>query len=348
MHFNNPQRIRVFLKDRDKKGVLLIIKEVLMLLFVKKEVPMYYFKHLYKKEITNVFDYLGTAEAARIQRDKGLHKYEHTSIMNNKLNFALYCQNFSLPTPTLLGHNLLKSYFLNGELRTIENKDQLVQYFENLLDASGEDDLFVKPLADYGGKGCLKLSKKKLSRQIDSNMESLLANGHIFSKVVQQHPEIDKIHSKSLNTLRIITYITDENTTEVVSTFMRFGIGESIVDNGSSGGLYVGIGTQKGQLKDYGYKTMTFGGDKVTHHPNSNFRFGGFKIPYFKEACELAVSAVDYFPDRWIGWDIAITPDGPIIIEANDCPDLHMSDVASEGLLKNRHIKNLVEKLRIS
>ena len=319
-----------------------------MLLFVKKEVPMYYFKHLYKKEITNVFDYLGTAEAARIQRDKGLHKYEHTSIMNNKLNFALYCQNFSLPTPTLLGHNLLKSYFLNGELRTIENKDQLVQYFENLLDASGEDDLFVKPLADYGGKGCLKLSKKKLSRQIDSNMESLLANGHIFSKVVQQHPEIDKIHSKSLNTLRIITYITDENTTEVVSAFMRFGIGESIVDNGSSGGFAIGINLDSGELEGKGFNHLEFGGEDFTNHPNSNFKLGGFKIPYFKEACELAVSAVDYFPDRWIGWDIAITPNGPMIIEANDCPSLFVSDIAYGGLLKNPHIKNLVQKLNRS
>ena len=88
-----------------------------------------------------------------------------------------------------------------------------------------------------------------------------------------------------------------------------------------------------------------FGGKEFTHHPDSKFNLGGFKIPFFKEACMLAISTVEYIPDRWIGWDIAITPGGPIIIEANDCPSIFVSDITSGGLLKNQQVKKLVDRI---
>lgn len=345
IHFNNPKRILVFLKDPNKKNLFVIFKEVFILLLSKKELPLYYFKHLYKKDVTNIKDYLSTGEGARIHTDRNLHKFEHTSIMNNKLNFALFCEKNSLPIPALWGYNLNRSYFLNGKLHTIENKAQLIEYFNEVFESMEERSLFVKPLAEFGGKGCFKLSKENLREQVEQNSDSLLSNGHIFSEVVEQHPAINEIHSNSLNTLRIITYINDNGLVEIVTAFMRFGIGRSVVDNTTSGGLFAGINTKEGKLEDYGYQTMKFGSEKLSHHPESNYKLGGFKIPYFKEACELVISTVDYIPECWIGWDIAITPEGPIIIEANDTPGLHGPDVANSGLLKNIHVKKLVERL---
>ncbi|TGV00700.1 sugar-transfer associated ATP-grasp domain-containing protein [Flavivirga rizhaonensis] len=70
------------------------------------------------------------------------------------------------------------------------------------------------------------------------------------------------------------------------------------------------------------------------------------EIPFFKEACKEVVNAVKIIPDRFIGWDVAITQNGPIIVEANWDPHIFLSDYAYGGLLKNRHIKRLVNDLK--
>ncbi|WP_289644542.1 sugar-transfer associated ATP-grasp domain-containing protein [Maribacter aestuarii] len=340
------KRFKIFLKDKNKKNLSQILKEFISLWYIKKEMPLYYFKHLYKKDETNIYDYLGTKEGDLIHKSKELHKIQNTSIINNKLTFALFSKKYSLKTPILLGYHLSNQYFYQDKIRNIKAKDELLDFFFNLFENWSVEKIFVKPLDLYGGKGCFILNKDELPSQLTAYQNVLLEGSHIFSEVVEQHPKVNEIHKKSLNTLRIVTYITDLGKKEIVSTFMRFGIGDSVVDNGSAGGLYIGINEKNGTLKSYGYRTMEHGGEKLTSHPNSNYQFKNFIIPYYKEACELALNTLDYIPDRWIGWDVAITPNGPIIIEANDTPDLHMSDVAHGGLLRNNHIKNLVEKLK--
>ena len=127
---------------------------------------------------------------------------------------------------------------------------------------------------------------------------------------------------------------------------MRFGVGNSPVDNASSGGFFVGINLNDGTLKSSGLFMLEYGGGKIHEHPNSGFKFEGFKIPYFKEACKEVVNAVKIIPDRFIGWDVAIAQNGPMIVEANWDPHIFLSDYAYGGLLKNQHIKNLIEELK--
>ena len=60
----------------------------------------------------------------------------------------------------------------------------------------------------------------------------------------------------------------------------------------------------------------------------------------------LGVMGVKVIPDRFIGWDVAITPNGPIIVEANRGPHLLSCEMGYGGLLRNQHIKKLVEELK--
>ena len=102
---NKLSRFKVFLKDRRKKGALRIAKEMLWLLAVKKELPLYYFKHLYKADVDNIRDYFGTQEADLIYTSQALHKHEHTTILSNKLSFSIYFEALGFPTPRLLSFN---------------------------------------------------------------------------------------------------------------------------------------------------------------------------------------------------------------------------------------------------
>ena len=59
----------------------------------------------------------------------------------------------------------------------------------------------------------------------------------------------------------------------------------------------------------------------IEAHPVSGLRFDSFRVPHFDAALDTANRAHALFPEFGvIGWDIAIGPDGPVIIEANDNP----------------------------
>ena len=53
----------------------------------------------------------------------------------------------------------------------------------------------------------------------------------------------------------------------------------------------------------------------------TNTSIVGFKIPKYKEVIELAKKASLVVDEvRYVGWDIAVTDKGPVIIEGNEYP----------------------------
>ena len=319
-----------------------MIYEFLWLLLRKKEFPLYYFKHIYRRNVTNIFDYVGTKEAARIHRDPRLHKPELTSIMNNKLAFARFAHHNGIKTARLFGYHFGSSYYRGNKIHLPSSHMEMCEYFLALFHNERTEHLFVKPLADYGGHGCFILSRASLQEQVLKNQIALREQNHLFFEVVPQHEEINAIHAQCLNTLRFISYINNSGEMEIISSYIRFGVNDSPVDNAAAGGIIVGVDVQTGILEETGQQKLSFGGMKFTSHPNSQISFGGFRVPFYDQIIDLISNALEHLPDRIIGWDIAITPDGPIIIEANDTPDMYVSDIAGSGILKNGSLKELL------
>lgn len=114
---------------------------------------------------------------------------------------------------------------------------------------------------------------------MEAEFEHLIGADYTHTEAIDQHPAIDDIYDKSVNTLRILTFIENE-TIDIVSCFIRIGAGGSVVDNGSSGGLFVGIEQDTGMLKRTGYRDMKFGGGEFDRHPDTGFKFEGFKVPF--------------------------------------------------------------------
>ncbi len=343
MHFNNPERIKVFLKDPEKKNPFRICYEVLVLLLTKKELPMYYFKHLYRKENKNYKDYLGTEEAGKIHSSKKLHRQEFVCLLRNKLNFALYCEKNGIATPKLISHNFGRNFFFNQNFEKISDKKDMINFFKEVFKTTGSKSLFMRPFALNGGRGCFRLDRDDLEQKIDIEYGHMIEGGYTHTEIVTQHDLINAIHAKSINTIRILTF-RDDGKIHALPVFLRVGIGESVVDNAASGGIFIGINQETGTLKPLAYRSMKFGGERILRHPDSGFRFEGFQIPFFREACEMAVTATNHIPDVFIGWDIAITPEGPTIIEGNDRPDMFGSDVAYGGILQNPVIRKVLSQ----
>ena len=142
---------------------------------------------------------------------------------------------------------------------------------------------------------------------------------------------MDVINPASLNTLRIVTINKGENT-YVLSSLLRIGTAKTgNVDNWAAGGLAIGI-NDDGYLKKYGFYKPTFG-LKTDIHPDTNVVFTEFAVPMYKEACNLACKAHKVFYDvRAIGWDIAISKDGPIFVEGNDNFEISLQQACDKPL----------------
>lgn len=339
--------LKVFINDPDKKGYLKILKELLHFTLVKKVLPVDYFrKFLYRKDVKDYTKYLTLKEYYSIIYSPKIIVKEAGSILNNKLSFALFSEKNNLPTPTLVSYNLNNSFFLNDNIKTINTKDELITFFKNTFKLTNNKTLFLKLFDSLGGKGCILLKEDTLTQQIDLHKEDLLKNCYIHQKLVVQHPDINKIYANSINTIRIDTFIDKQKEAHVLSALMRFGVGKSFVDNSSSGGFSIALDLKTGKLNGPSRQDVGKGGKTFFNHPDSNISLQDYKIPYVKEACELAKYASKLLPTRLIGWDIAITSNGPIIIEGNQGPSLHLTDVAYGGYCKHPMIQDILKEVK--
>ena len=70
--------------------------------------------------------------------------------------------------------------------------------------------------------------------------------------------------------------------------------------------------------------------NQYTHHPKTNIEITGFQLPYFEEVKKVVKeAALESDKILVVGWDVAITDKGPIIIEGNRRPGFDLVQVVS-------------------
>lgn len=126
---------------------------------------------------------------------------------------------------------------------------------------------------------------------------------------------MNRIYPLSVNTLRITT-ITNTRTghVELFHSLLRVGAFGNVVDNWAKGGLIMSVNND-GTLSAEGYFKPGYG-TITTEHPDTHIEFKGFTVPFYEFAVEMCLSFhkdLKYIPA--IGWDVAISADGPIFIE---------------------------------
>lgn len=341
------KHLSVFLTDTNKKSLLKISKELILFGIYKKCIPTDYFrKYLYRKDIINYKNYLSLKEYYLLTGSPKMVFPEISSILKNKLSFYNHCKNLNLPTPRLLGYNFNNHWFYNDKTYVVNSKKEVLQFFQKIFTDSNIEMLFLKPILGQGGTGCFLLEKNNLNNQIEACYSVLTTNSYLHQMYIKQHNALNTIYSKSVNTIRIDTYIDRSNNVHALSAIVRFGVGNTFTDNVHTGGFYISLNLKSGKLQGVGRQDIVKGGLEVIKHPDSKVTLNGFQIPFYKEAMLLAKKATKELPNRIIGWDIAITDEGPILIEGNESPSLHVTDVAYGGYLNNEHIKNALLEIK--
>lgn len=146
---------------------------------------------------------------------------------------------------------------------------------------------------------------------------------------------IRKVNDSALNTTRVVT-ILKGNKPEYLGGFQAFATGGATTDSWSKGSIYVGIDLEKDCLKADGYCSLDVKGQSIVHkHPDSGIVFHDYPVPGLKDAVELCLKAHNLLYFNYIvGWDVAITDDGPVIVEANEKPGMNVVQCIDGGMRK--------------
>ncbi len=134
---------KIFGSEKDKKSWFRILYKLLNLIFVKKELPTYYFgKYIYKKEVQNYKDYLSKKETSRITQRGVFNKFDYYSILTNKISFALYFDKNNIPVPHIHSYNFKTHFFYDGQTALLTSAEILIDFYLNVFSGYLKHPLF--------------------------------------------------------------------------------------------------------------------------------------------------------------------------------------------------------------
>lgn len=174
----------------------------------------------------------------------------------------------------------------------------------------------MKPVFGTRGAG-IEVFNTKSSDEAKEILKRLYNTGTtamILEELIVQDDRLATLHKESANTLRVITIKYDDRV-EVIRSYLRIGKGKSVIDNASAGGVFGVINVATGKI----YAACDRFGNVFEKHPDSNVNLIGFEIPYWEDVKELVKKAAEILPKvRYVGWDVAVTKTGCVLIEGND------------------------------
>lgn len=142
----------------------------------------------------------------------------------------------------------------------------------------------------------------------------------IFESLVRQTEQFAAFNASSVNTVRFMTALYPDGSAKVIATFIKIGRAGRCVDNAGGGGnvdVCVDVATGKicHAIRFDGWHRV----QEIDSHPDSGNPLNGVVIENWDSIKAEVTCFQQAFPYcKVAGWDIAITDEGPVVIEVND------------------------------
>lgn len=250
-------------------------------------------------------------------------------------------------------NELVVKYCDKSKLHAFMNKDEFNNIFneyikrdwlkvnevskEEIEEFTKKHGIFMlKPIDGGCGKGIEKINVADYS-DFDALYKYLNENGQnaIIEELIVQDSSVAKINPYSINTVRVVTIVTTQDgkslleipederkdvklKSHIICAYFRIGNNKKCVDNFNSGGMVAPVDEKTGIVSQ-----VAIDKNKVTYinHPETNSPIKGFKFPYWEQVLTMCKEASLKIPEMgYAGWDIAFTPNGPVIVEGNEFP----------------------------
>lgn len=204
--------------------------------------------------------------------------------------------------------------FVMHKHATLEQIKSNAPEFAAVMDNPSGRIVFKDALGQCGFGIQIDEAKNWNAKLIVDYMESKGFN--LLESFVQQAYELQVLSPSGLNTVRVFTQLTPDDEVVLLGSRLRITI-NSKVDNMASGNMAAVIDDSTGMvISDGVFSDITK--ENCAVHPVSGVVIKGFQVPFWEETIALVKNATLLdTKNRSIGWDIAITQEGPELIEGN-------------------------------
>ncbi len=262
-------------------------------------------------EQRHYLDYLNPVKYYSLARNKYLaHKIlENTGVRKSEL----YC--YYQPEARFIASDESASDLI-GVLRILKAKD-VQSCVIKTTESSHGDNVWVINRIEFKDTDALLIRFDEEGLLLSS---VLGADALIFESVVHQTKQFAAFNESSVNTVRFMTTLWPDGSARVIATWLKIGRAGKCVDNAGRGGnVDAAIDVETGRI----YNVVQFEGWRKTkdieRHPDSNAQLEGVVIENWRAISEEVKKYQQAFPYcKAAGWDIAITDDGPMVVEVND------------------------------
>ena len=266
---------------------------------------------------------------------EALNPAEARAKLRDKMLFQRVCEAQSLPAPRVVG---LFRGDRTGWL-TDDSRPAGPEAWRRFLERDGPDELVVKPVVGSYGRGVRVVFRVSEDGFRDATgaaldaaglVESMTALGREHGCMVQErvrgHEELARLSGTThLQTTRIYTLLDRDGEPHLLQAFFKLIAGRNFVDNFAWGttGNFIALPSLADGVFGPGLAPNRRGNLRpIPCHPDTGARIEGFTVPDWQAIRDLALRAARAFaPLRLIGWDIAPTDSGPVLIEGNWNPD---------------------------
>ena len=332
------------LHDKERKPLLQQVKELYLLARAIKYWPHNYFKYDgYKKgKGLDEVKLYSTGLLFGDFRQKYLNDSRYTVFADDKFLFHKLMADSNIPTAKLINvisHNTYtnESIGLNGA----NAKD--------VLDAIITPAIVIKPVIDSSqgvGVNVINVNINAIKKFEMSGvtytsvelLEKIFSESpcsYLIEEKIQQHSFNQSLYPESVNTVRVDSLLSKAGEAIINSAYLRIGRNGRKVDNwsGKSGGIGVNVNTETGELSSLG---IDYCKNLYSEHPNTGAVFSGLTVPYWDEIINIVKKAALQFPNlKSLGWDIALTENGPLILEVNADYDILAQQTCTQAFGQN-------------
>lgn len=303
----------------EKKPSVHLIMELLWTRYAFDGVYQQYFQYAFEnKTIEERMKYVGSFEVTNFVLGAGTKNGKR--LLNNKYD----------------SYEKFKKYY-HREIIKVEKQ-------EDILDFSSfcqkHKRFIVKPLKLNGGKG-IKIYdiEKQNSMQVFTQILSM--GGVVCEELICQSEEMANYHPQSVNTVRVVTYLENNQFTPIFA-MLRMGSGDSNVDNTTAGGICASIDLKTGKIASQGLIRMNKNYVSFEKHPDTNVQIIGSFVPRWQELIDMLKSLANVLPEqKCVGWDLALTEEGWIMVEGNPNPLF-----STIQILEQRGYRDIIESLK--
>ena len=142
----------------------------------------------------------------------------------------------------------------------------------------------------------------------------------ILEPFIRPHPACQAIYPDSLNTVRVHTVRSSRGVKTFLTTMLSVGGDGAVVDVSNATTRYRVLLSEDGSILQAFRQDPGEPCQIADRHHNTGYPFRhGRKLPGIPGCVACCRKAAFYVPEmRYIGWDVAVTEDGPVIVEANN------------------------------